>query len=57
MGSPLLDIKGIVAKLNFKVSIAYIVVQANDFPAFKIGREGRAPENEVDLWMQLGHPM
>lgn len=52
MSSPLLDIKGIAAKLNSKVSTAYVIVQSNDFPAFKVGREWRAPENEVELWIQ-----
>lgn len=48
----LLEIKDIAEKLGIRISTAYVLVNSEDFPSFKIGKLWKAPEHEVDLWIQ-----
>lgn len=46
-----LTLEETAAILKVSMDTMYQLVKIKEFPAVKIGREWRAPENEVDLWI------
>lgn len=47
-----ISVKQMAEKLNISLDTAYTYTHAHDFPAIRIGRTVRIPEDKLEKWLE-----